>query len=472
MEAFMNPVEDLSVKYSVRIILFLGSFWKHFYTINCTANLMKNKYSKKELVKLVLDYSNEVKRVPKMKEVTKNPNLPSINQFLKNFKTWNNFLRESGLEINYVSKYSKEELIKLLIKFKEQNNRSPKLEDLINKEHTPSISCFFRHFGSWNNALREAGLTINVRKDYTKKELLLLLKKKSKELGRAPIQKEMNSDKNYPTSPLYQKYFGSWNNALREANLETKYIFRKWTKKEIISVLKNKYKELGKTPGIRDFDSDSRTPGKGTVRKLFGNWTNALREANIPLKKYHKKEDLIKILKNLAAKLNRTPTIADLKENNKPSPIVFTSKFGTYTAACLSAGLIPNDGRNSQIWKSWEEHCTEMARVIHKNVEIKKNNLIENGVPDIYVEGKNLFIDAKTCGYKEFREQVKKYCKEEYRLEFWCIFKGMENRSKKVSYLYAKDLALLMKKYRRKDLAEKCYQFINNIYSKDQTTLT
>ena len=51
----------------------------------------------------------------------------------------------------------------------------------------------------------------------------------------------MNSDKNYPTSPLYQKYFGSWNNALREANLETKYIFRKWTKKEIISsVTENK----------------------------------------------------------------------------------------------------------------------------------------------------------------------------------------------------------------------------------------
>jgi len=113
----------------------------------------------------------------------------------------------------------------------------------------------------------------------------------------------------------------------------------------------------------------------------------------------------------------------------------------------------------------------KMAKLIHKKIEIKKEDIVD-GIPDIYVQEKKLFIDAKTCGYKEFREQVNKYCKNGHKIEFWCIFKGIENRSKKVKYIYAEELANKMIKLNRKDLGDKCYQFIKNVYSEEQTTLT
>ena len=56
------------------------------------------------------------------------------------------------------------------------------------------------------------------------------------------------------------------------------------------------------------------------------------------------------------------------------------------------------------------------------------------------------------------------------KLEFWCVFKGIENKSKKIRYVYAEELAERMKNLGREDLAAKCYQFIKNVYSDDQTT--
>lgn len=55
---------------------------------------------------------------------------------------------------------------------------------------------------------------------YNKKYLSKLLQDKCKELGRTPTYNEINSDSNYPSGETYRKHFGSWNNALDEANLE------------------------------------------------------------------------------------------------------------------------------------------------------------------------------------------------------------------------------------------------------------
>ena len=247
--------------------------------------------------------------------------------------------------------------------------------------------------------------------------------------------------------------------------------YRKWTKEEIISWLRKKYNELGKTPGIRDFDKDPNAPAKNTVRKLFGTWTNAIREAKIPVKRFNSKEELIKILQKLYSKLNRTPTREELKKiKGCPSYTPFVEKFGSYTAACLIAGLTPNDGRNNNIWKNWQRHCEDMARIIYKNIEVQKEGAVE-GIPDIYIPDKNLFIDAKTCGYRDFKEQIKKYCKNNHRLEFWLIFKGIETKRKKVKYVYAEELAKKMINLGRKYLAIKCCQFIKNVYSEEQTIL-
>ena len=205
------------------------------------------------------------------------------------------------------------------------------------------------------------------------------------------------------------------------------------------------------------------------MRKLFGNWTNALREAKIPVRKYLSQEDLIRILQDIYLELNRTPTREELRKR-KPTHTPFIEKFGSYTAACLRAGLIPNYGRNNNVWKAWQKHCEDMARILYGKIEIQFKNK-DIGIPDIYVQNQSFFIEAKTCGYRDFKQQIERYCSNDHRLEFWCIFKGIETKHDMVSYIYAKDLAKKMKSLGRQDLAVKCQQFIRNVFNEEQRTL-
>src|SRR3989344_4778867 len=138
-------------------------------------------------------------------------------------------------------------------------------------------------------------------KKYTQEQLIQNLKHLSREIGRTPRVEDFQKQVGYPSFKTYFQRFGSWNNALKlgsfnksleAAGLEVKYIFRKWTKEEAIKWLRYKYEELGRTPGIRDFDKDPRTPAKDAVKKLFGNWTNAIREAKIPVRRFWSEKEL------------------------------------------------------------------------------------------------------------------------------------------------------------------------------------
>lgn len=301
--------------------------------------------------------------------------------------------------------------------------------------------------------------------------LIEKLKVLSNKLGRTPTSLDLGRKHDMPDRSVFERRFGSWNNALEAAGFDVHYYYRKWSKEKILYWLRKKYLELGRTPGIRDFDKDRKTPAKNTVRKLFGNWTNALREAKIPVKRFNSNGELIKYLQNLYFKLNRTPTREELKKDSScPSLTPFVEKFGSYTAACLRAGLVPNDGRNNKIWKNWEKHCIKMANVVYKNVEIKNDKVVE-GVPDIYIPKNKLFIDAKTCGYRDFKEQIYKYCSNGHKVEFWLIFKGLETKNEKVKYIYAEELAERMKDFGREDLAIKCNQFLRNVFDEGQEVL-
>ena len=429
------------------------------------------RYSHRQLIGKLKCFSKKLGRTPKVSDLMKEKKFPSYISFYSKFGSWNNALKAAKLNLNFEYNYhSKEELLKLLIEFKNKYGHVPKIEDFRNNPKLPSATSYFNKFGSWNKALEKASLEINVKKNYTKDELINSLKDLSKRLGRVPTSNELGKKNNMPDRSVFEDRFGSWNNALIQSGLKINKTYRKWTKQEIINWLKYKYDELGKTPGIRDFDKDPKTPGKNTVRKVFGNWTNALRQAGIPVKRFNSKKELIETMKKLAKKLNKTPTRTDMNNaKGFPSYTPFVEKFGSYTAACLIAGLTPNDGRNNDIWKAWEKHCSEMAKVIYGNIEVQKNGIVE-GTPDIYIPNENLFIDAKTCGYKDFKDQIKRYGKK-HRLEFWLIFKGIETKRKNVKYVYAEELAKNMNRLGKRDLAAKCYQFIKNIYSDGQKML-
>jgi len=119
---------------------------------------------------------------------------------------------------------SNEQLLEDLREFADELGETPTASQM--SEIGPwDDSTYNNHFGSWNNALKEAGLKINKqRPNVTSKESLLDdLCEFAEKLGKAPTEREME-DNGPRTAKTYEIYFGSWNNALELAGFERRWI--------------------------------------------------------------------------------------------------------------------------------------------------------------------------------------------------------------------------------------------------------
>lgn len=96
----------------------------------------------------------------------------------------------------------------------------------MNNSEYPSAWTYYDRFGSWNNALKLAGLDNNDFK-YKENQLLELLKKFERENGRVPTVRDFNNDSEYPSFRTYQTRFGSWSKALKLAELDVDTMVKK-----------------------------------------------------------------------------------------------------------------------------------------------------------------------------------------------------------------------------------------------------
>ncbi|MBS4161480.1 hypothetical protein GWP49_30875, partial [Klebsiella pneumoniae] len=121
-------------------------------------------------------------------------------------------------------------------------------------------------FGTFNNGLEAARLIPN--KDYTKEELIEILQQRSKELGRSPKKEEVKQDQ------TIRRNFGSFNKGLEAAGL-TPGKRREYTEEELIHILQEKAKELGRSPKQMEVKQWS------TIVKRFGNFNKGLIAAGL-----------------------------------------------------------------------------------------------------------------------------------------------------------------------------------------------
>ncbi len=124
-----------------------------------------------------------------------------------------------------MKKYTKEQLLFYLQDFARKNNTSPTIRDFNKNKKKPCASTYSARFGSWNSALRKAGLKVNSKK-YSKKELKENLKQLAKDLGRVPKTSNLKSKEWCASYSTYRKYFGSWKKALDSAGIKTTTDFR------------------------------------------------------------------------------------------------------------------------------------------------------------------------------------------------------------------------------------------------------
>jgi len=159
-------------------------------------------------------------------------------------KEWADKLYQTNEHADFVHRrYSDDELIYILQERSKELNRIPKGVDM----KTPSSALYSSRFGSWEKSLMKAELIEDIYKnvDFEKnsKELVIfhlkeLFSEKERVLDKAEILAI------YPEG-LIKEYFGTYN------KLE-KVIVSEYTKRDLIKILKKKKEKLGRTPSNKD----------------------------------------------------------------------------------------------------------------------------------------------------------------------------------------------------------------------------
>lgn len=154
------------------------------------------------------------------------------------------------------------------------------------REHTKSLPTGGfdprNHFpnASWNDIVHMAELPVKVHPNCTLECLKSMLLKFTEEIGHVPTQKEVDSSKSLPTTPVYQHAFGSYNNALDACGLTPNFEPLKYTEHDLIGILQQFNHNHDRVPYSEEFKG--RSPGLKVFTTRFGSWANALSAAGFP----------------------------------------------------------------------------------------------------------------------------------------------------------------------------------------------
>ena len=175
---------------------------------------------------------------------------------------------------------SDEQLIEELKEFAEGLGRTPTKREM-DSSGPYSSKTYHNHFGSWNNSLQKAGMDINeTGSNISREGLLKELKEFADKIGKTPTKREM-SNQGPRSSTTYENYFGSWNNALQRVGLDTNHE-KNPPKERLIADLQEFAERLGKTPTWDEVEMKGPWHIK-TYLKYFGSWNEALREAGLEI---------------------------------------------------------------------------------------------------------------------------------------------------------------------------------------------
>ncbi|APR02582.1 TPA: homing endonuclease associated repeat-containing protein [Clostridium botulinum] len=295
------------------------------------------KYSSEELLEKIRIKTKELGRIPKTAEVK------SYITIVKEFGTWDNALKQAGYTKEEIYKsrdqYTDDELLNIIRSKTKELGRIPYLKEI------KQCRIISKRFGSWNNALILAGYKdiqiLKKNKEFTREELLELIRCKCNELGRIPKRAEFELQ--------YEVYknFDSWNDALKLAGIEIKSEKKKiksnekkkkYSDEDLLQKIKNKYNELGEIP--KSYQVENYT----IIIRRFNGWDNALKKAgfdNKELKKYKKtytKKDLLNMIKEKTQELGKIPSMSDFSHKH-----IFVKNFGTWENALVEAGFNKED---------------------------------------------------------------------------------------------------------------------------------
>ena len=235
----------------------------------------------------------------------------------------------------------------------EELGKTPTYKEFISLQDEIKGSMVRKYFGTWNEFLTEADLSLNLRRnsDTSRNGLIEQCKTLAEELGRTPTEEEFDSNSKTASSSTAINHFGSWNKFLKDAGLKpNQEMLTRASRELVIAQVKMLADELERTPTCDEFVYDSRTVSYHTIRRRFGSWNNLLEasglEKNLKMKhggNFVSDEEIIQQVKEMAERLGRTPKVKDFKMDKSTIGITAAiERFGSWNNLLEASGLEPN----------------------------------------------------------------------------------------------------------------------------------
>jgi hypothetical protein len=153
------------------------------------------------------------------------------------------------------------------------------------------------------------------RKPQMRDYLIERLQALAARLGRTPFQREVDADADSPCRVTYVRRFGSWHAALKAAGLPPNRPAAPYDRERLLEALRQLADRLGRAPTKAEVDRQGVACAV-TYANHFGSWTAALAEIGLQPKgsKLYEREELLSVLRDLAEELGHPPFQAELWE--------------------------------------------------------------------------------------------------------------------------------------------------------------
>lgn len=263
--------------------------------------------------------------------------------YAKRFGSWSEALETVGLPRQPTTRIETAKLLQAIGDAAETVGQPPTVTQFqTHGEYSTNV--VFDRFDSWDDALEAAGLDPEERQTRAesqkipKAELLNDIRRLADTSGDPPTLQEYREQGDYGAQTLYDR-FGSWNAALEAAEFESRDPTTEASGEALLNEL-HRLSEDGQPPTVAMMRSEGNY-WVSTYQDHFGSWKAALEAAGFEPRSSVEisHEALLTALQVLGAKLEKTPTVAEMTEQGEHSPQTYRREFGSWNDALEAAGF-------------------------------------------------------------------------------------------------------------------------------------